>query len=198
MTRRPTTRLAAGAAFVALGVLALTGCNALKGSTTAAPSAAAPSASASASGAAPVSSSSAKAGSSAKPTPSGTKKNSGALPDICSLLTKLEVAQLTNAQVTQMSNEGGNSPDLRYCQWQLTKGQLDVTVNFDSRAGFEERNKQAVNQPGLGQAAYTLAGHLYVYNDGKVIDVYATSADTDDANLRVEKNTLFRVLPKLR
>lgn len=96
-----------------------------------------------------------------------------------------------------MTNEGGNNAGGRYCQWQLTAGQLDVTVNLDDRESFDVQHKDSQEVDGIGEAAYSLAGHLYVYAAGKVVDVYATSASTDAGNLKVESATAERVLPKL-
>ena len=120
-----------------------------------------------------------------------------ALPDICTLLTKAEVNSLTGKKVTLMSNEGGNSSGARYCQWQLSAGQLDVTVNVETRQRFDVQNKDADQVDGIGESAYSLAGHLYVYAAGKVVDVYATSAGTDAGNLKVERRTAEMILPKL-
>jgi hypothetical protein len=127
------------------------------------------------------------------------KKSAGpvGLPDICTLLTKADVKTLTGKTVTLMSNEGGNSSGARYCQWQLTAGQLDVTVNVETRDQFDVQNKDADQVDGIGESAYSLAGHLYVYAAGKVVDVYATSASTDAGNLKVERATAEKVLPKL-
>lgn len=126
-------------------------------------------------------------------------KNAGpvALPDICTLLTKAEVNSLTGKKVTLMSDEGGNSPGARYCQWQLSGGQLTVTVNVETRQQFDVQNKEAEQVDGIGEAAYSLAGHLYVYAKGKVVDAYATSAGTDAGNLKVERRAIEMVLPKL-
>lgn len=132
----------------------------------------------------------------AKSASPGTDSGSS-LPDICTLLTKDEVAELTGHSVTQMSNEGGNSSNARYCQWQLTEGQLNVEVDIETRDGFDVRNQQATPVDGIGEAAYSLSGHLYVFQSGKVVDVYATPSTSDSANLTVEKNTAAKILPKV-
>jgi hypothetical protein len=172
------------------GALSLAGCGAL-GGTTDTPT---PGAAATTGGAA-----SAPAGTKATPTKGATAKATGpvTLPDICTLLTKAEVNSLTGQKVTLMSNEGGNSSGARYCQWQLSAGQLDVTVDVETRQQFDVQNKEAVKVDGIGESAYSLAGHLYVYAAGKVVDVYATSAGTDAGNLKVERRTAEAVLPKL-
>ena len=40
------------------------------------------------------------------------------------------------------------------------------------------------------------AGHLYVYSQGRTVDVYVSSEGNDAANLTVEKKTAAQVLPK--
>ncbi|MDG6107182.1 DUF3558 family protein [Dactylosporangium aurantiacum] len=133
-----------------------------------------------------------------KSAPAPTKSAAPAgLPDICTLLTRSEVTGLTGQKVTLMTNEGGDTGGARYCQWQLTSGQLDVTVNVETRQQFDVQNKEAQQVAGIGEAAYSLAGHLYVYAGGKVVDVYATSAGNDAGNLKVERRTAEAVLPKL-
>ena len=177
-------------AAVVLGALALTGCAQDSGTTTTAqPSAGSPAASASTSKKA-----SAKASASTAATSSA---RSGALPNICTLLTKADVTGLTGEQVTLMSDEGGNSPGARYCQWQLSQGQLTVTVNLETRAGFDTRNKESKPVAGIGETAYTLAGHLYVFEDGRDVDVYVSSESSDPANLAVARQTAVKVLPRL-
>jgi Protein of unknown function (DUF3558) len=140
-----------------------------------------------------------RSGDQAKPAASGSPgvDSGSSLPDICTLLTKDEVADLTGHGVTQMSNDGGNSSNARYCQWQLSEGQLNVEVSIDTRQGFDVRNQQSTPVDGVGEAAYSLAGHLYVFQAGKVVDVYATPTASDSTNLNVEKNTAAKVLPKV-
>jgi hypothetical protein len=177
MPRRTLTNLVAGAAIAVFGLLSLAGCK-IPGK----------------SDDKPATTSGAKATASGSP---GVDSGS-ALPDICTLLTKEDVAGLTGHTVTQMSNEGGNSSNARYCQWQLTEGQLNVEVDNESREQFDVRNQQSTTVDGIGETAYSLAGHLYVYQAGKVVDVYATSSTSDSANLAVEKETAAKVLPKLQ
>jgi hypothetical protein len=176
MPRRTLTNLVAGAAIVVFGLVSLAGCK-IPGKSDDKPTGANPAASGS---------------------PGSPGVDSGSsLPDICTLLTKEDVAGLTGHTVTQMSNEGGNSSNARYCQWQLTEGLLNLQVDIETREQFDVRNQQSTTVDGIGETAYSLAGHLYVYEAGKVVDVYATSSTSDDANLEVEKNTAAKVLPKL-
>ncbi|MEV4517649.1 DUF3558 family protein [Dactylosporangium sp. NPDC049525] len=184
----PRHRILAATALLT-GALSLAACGALGGTAdTPTPG-----------GATPGAGKSAGASSAPAPKKTATAKATGpvTLPDICTLLTKAEVNSLTGQKVTLMSNEGGNSSGARYCQWQLSSGQLDVTVDVETRQQFDVQNKEAVQIAGIGESAYSLAGHLYVYAAGKVVDVYATSAGTDAGNLKVERRTAEMVLPKL-
>lgn len=180
MSRRTCTNLVAGAAIAMLGLLTLTGC-AILGKSKDKPTAT--------SGAQP----SAAAGG-ASP---NTNTSASSLPDICTLLTKEEVGGLTGQTVTQMNNDGGTSDNARYCQWQLTQGVLNVQVDNETLEQFSVKNTESHNVNGIGETAYTLAGHLYVYQKGRVVDVYATAASSDSANLEIEKNTAEKILPKV-
>ena len=175
MSRRTLNNVVAGAAIAVFGLVSLAGCK-IPGKSDDKP--------ATTSGATASGSPGVDSGSS--------------LPDICTLLSKEDVAGLTGHTVTQMSNEGGNSSNARYCQWQLTEGQLNVQVDNETREQFDVRNQQSTTVDGIGETAYTLAGHLYVYQAGKVVDVYATSSTSDSANLAVEKETATKVLAKLQ
>ena len=178
-------------AVAALGVLAMTACSQLGAKTEAKPSAA-PAASASA-----AANPSAKA--SAKTSASAGKSGSTAIPDICKLLTKAEVAQLTGEQTTLMTDDGGGAgAPTKYCQWQLSQGQLDIAISLEDREGFDVRNKESKPVPGVGTTAYSLAGHLYIWEDGRAIDVYVTSESSDQGNLSVARRVAMQVLPKIK
>ncbi len=175
----PRHRILAATALLT-GALSLAGCGVLGGTTADTPTPAP-----------------ATTGGTASAPAASKKAGQAGLPDICTLLTKAEVNTLTGQKVTLMSNEGGNSAGTRYCQWQLTNGQLTVAVDVETRQQFDVQNKEAVQVDGIGEAAYSLAGHLYVYANGKAVDAYATSAGNDAGNLRVERRAIEMVLPKL-
>lgn len=170
MPRRTVTTIVASAAIAVLGLSTLAGCK-IPG----------------------------RSADKAKPAASGSPgaDSGSSLPDICTLLTKDEVADLTGRSVTQMSNDGGNSSNARYCQWQLTEGQLNVEVDIETREQFDVRNQQSAPVDGVGESAYSLSGHLYVFQAGKVVDVYATPSTSESVNLTVEKNTAAKILPKV-
>ena len=184
-------------AAAALGALCLAGCDKEAGTTAAKPSAAAqaPSSAAASPAASPAGSGGGKSPS-AKASAAGSRKAS-ALPDICKLMSKAEVGVLTGEQVTLMSDDGGAASGARYCQWQLSQGQLTIAVNLESRENFDVRNKQAVPVVGVGAAAYSLSGHLYVWEDGRDVDVYVSSESSDAANLAVARRAAAQLLPRL-
>ncbi|GAA2638425.1 hypothetical protein GCM10010399_84690 [Dactylosporangium fulvum] len=199
MSRRSRLQLPALTA-AALGALALAGCGQLGSGTSAQPSAAPASSAASAALSLSPSPSGAKASPSGKTSGKASapaSRKADALPDICTLLSKAEVTGLTGEQVTLMTDEGGGSPASRYCQWQLSQGQLTVSVVFEDRGSFDTRNKESKPVSGIGDTAYSLAGHLYVWEDGLAVDVYVSSESSDTANLNVERQTALKVLPRL-
>ncbi|WP_432841011.1 hypothetical protein [Dactylosporangium sp. CA-092794] len=182
-------------AAAALGALALSACDKqTTGGTAAAPAPSAPASSAAAP--APSAAASHPASASASAKPSGSRQ-AGGLPDICKLLSKADVTGLTGEQVTLMTDDGGNSPSTRYCQWQLSQGQLTITVSVETRENFDVRNRQATPVLGVGTTAYSLSGHLFVWEDGHDVDVYATPKSTDQANLQVERRAATEFLPRL-
>ncbi|MEV6930583.1 DUF3558 family protein [Dactylosporangium sp. NPDC051485] len=191
----PSNRLAPSLA-AALAALALTGCAKHAAGPTAAAVASsqpAPAASATVSAPAPTTAPS-PSHASAAASPSHAP---AALPDICRLLTKAEVTGLTGEQVTLMTDDGGSSPTSRYCQWQLSRGQLTITVSLETRENFDIRDRQATPVAGVGAAAYSLSGHLFIWEDGRNVDVYASPKSSDAANLAVERRAAAEVLPRL-
>ncbi|MFI5912552.1 hypothetical protein [Dactylosporangium sp. NPDC051541] len=181
-------------AAAALGALSLAACNDGKATTASQPPAsAAPSASTATSSAPPVT---AKGSGSPKPS-SSAKAAAASVPDICKIMSKAEINSLTGEQVTLMSDDGGSSTTTRYCQWQLSQGQVTITVNLETRENFDVRNKQAVPVVGVGTTAYSLAGHLYVWQNGYDVDVYVSSESSDSANLSVARRAAQQLLPRL-
>jgi hypothetical protein len=124
-------------------------------------------------------------------------QDSGDLPDPCTLLTRPQVLKLTGAAITQIDPDGGRPGDAsRFCQWQLSEGQLAVFLSRTSAADFAVRNDQAQPVDGVGDDAYQLAGHLYVRHGPVQVDVYARGG-TDTANLAVARNVANLVLPQI-
>jgi hypothetical protein len=166
-------------ALAALTVLALSGCgsDSEPGNKAAADGKATPVASAEAipSGSGP-----------AVPAPNsglGPVKTAGDIPDPCTLLTNEDVQDLTGRPVTQIDRDGAQAGDtVRYCQWQQTGGQLAIFLARTTPADFKIKIKGAKPVDGVGQDAFTLAGHLYVLYGTVQIDVYSRGG-TDEENL---------------
>jgi hypothetical protein len=202
-SRTRTTRALALATMAALGVLALAGCD-LPG-VSGKPAGAAPAASAAPSAPNPdASNPAASAGPSkpagAKPSTSAPARKNG-LPDPCELLSRAEVTALAGGkQITQVDRDSAKPTDTtRFCQWQLSGARLAVFLSGTTKERFAQQ-KTAQTHPvtGIGDDAFSLAGHLYVRHGNLQVDVYASSGNNSDAqNLQLEKAVAEKILPRL-
>ncbi|BCJ55116.1 hypothetical protein Asp14428_65910 [Actinoplanes sp. NBRC 14428] len=175
-------RLAALAAAVT-ATAALTGCGALTGSDPDTASAATP---------APAS-----------PTPSSgsglgdSVKDSGDLPDPCTLLSDAEVKSLTGRGITQTDEDGARPGDAsRFCQWQQPGGQLAVFLTRTTESDFQVKIAEAEPVAGVGEEAFALAGHLYVLYGTASIDVYVRG-DSDEQNLAKAKKVVKVLMDRI-
>jgi hypothetical protein len=124
-------------------------------------------------------------------------KDGGDLPDPCTLLTESQAADLTGRPVTQIDRDGGAAGDAaRYCQWQQDGGQLALFLSRGTEDDFHIKIDGATPVDEIGEAAFQLAGHLYVYYGSVIVDVYARG-DDDAGNLAVAKAVVRAVLPKI-
>ncbi|MFC4070053.1 hypothetical protein [Actinoplanes subglobosus] len=143
---------------------------------------------------------------SAEPTPAGTVKptpekhsvkDSGDIPDPCTLLSEAEVVDLTGREITQIDEDGGSAGDVtRYCQWQQSGGQLAVFLSRTTAEDFEITVAEAEWVDGVGQYAYTHSGHLYVLYGTVQIDVYSRGA-SDSRNLADAKAVAKTLIPRI-
>jgi hypothetical protein len=140
-----------------------------------------------------------------QPTPSasdgdvaGTSvKDTGDIPDVCALLSDAEVESLTGRGITQIDRDGAQPGDIsRYCQWQLSAGQLAVFLSRTTAEEFARKNTDADPVPGVGQDAYLLAGHLMVLYGTVHVDVYARGG-TEAENLADAKKVVAVLLPRI-
>jgi hypothetical protein len=123
----------------------------------------------------------------------------GRLSRPCTLLTNAEVTQLTGHAVTRTDPDGlGTDAPTRHCQWQLESGDLAIFLTTTTESDFKVRDPAAQDVSGVGDEAYTSAGHLFVRTDQTQVDIYARSADDDATNLAVAKATFEKLLPKVR
>lgn len=144
----------------------------------------------------------------AKPTPSASKSagkaagnntKSGDLPDVCKLLSKAEVTTIAGGkQVTQVDEDGQSAGSTtRYCQWQLSGGQLAVFLQKTSSSDFKTEHGQQQKVTGVGDEAHFADGHLYVLHDGIQIDSYARVSGNEGASLQMAKNAALKVIERL-
>lgn len=130
------------------------------------------------------------------PSPTGKAKSAG-LGDPCELLNKAEVTQLTGRAITQIDPDGASPSDaVRYCQWQLSGGQLAIFISTTTLAEFETLAGGGTPVDGVGEQAFTHSGHLYVLADGVQLDIYARGG-SDAQNLKVAKLTTSKILPRI-
>jgi hypothetical protein len=124
-------------------------------------------------------------------------KDSGDIPDPCSLLTEAQVVSLTGRKVTQLDEDGEDAgAETRFCQWQQSGGQLAVFLSRTTAADFKTVISEAVPVDGIGEDAFQLAGHLYVLYGTVSIDVYSRG-DSDEENLEEAKAVTKVLLPKI-
>ena len=124
-------------------------------------------------------------------------KDSGDIPDPCTLLTKKQVSDLTGREITQVDQDGQQSGnDTRFCQWQQAGGQVALFLSRTTEADFQLRVAEAKPVDGVGQDAFELSGHLYVLYGTVSIDVYSRG-DSDEENLREATAIAKKVIPQI-
>jgi hypothetical protein len=124
-------------------------------------------------------------------------KDSGALPDPCTLLSEERVADLTGREVTRI-DEDGQKPgtSTRFCQWQQSGGQTALFLSRTTPADFSTTIAGATPVDGVGEDAFQLAGHLYVLYGTVSIDVYSRG-DSDQENLAEATAIVKEVMPQI-
>jgi hypothetical protein len=127
----------------------------------------------------------------------GSVKDSGDIPDPCTLISDAEVKKLTGRGITQRDEDDAEpGTAARFCQWQQPSGQLALFLSRTTPSDYEVQIDGATEVDGLGERAYTLAGHLYVLYGTVQVDVYARGG-SDEENLVTEKDVVNFVLPKI-
>ncbi|WP_164842502.1 DUF3558 family protein [Actinoplanes solisilvae] len=121
----------------------------------------------------------------------GSVRESGAIPDPCTLLSRDEVTALTGRAITRIDEDGvADGESTRYCQWQQPGGQLDV---FLSRTTAEDFKVVTAQGESVGEDAFWCSGHLYVLYGTVQIDVYTRGGD----DLADAKKIAERLLPRV-
>ena len=124
-------------------------------------------------------------------------KDSGAIPDPCTLLSGKQVTDLTGREITQIDEDGEPAgSDNRFCQWQQSGGQVALFLNRTTAADFQVKIAEAKPVDGVGEDAFQLAGHLYVLYGTVSIDVYSRG-DSDEENLAEAKAIAKKVIPQI-
>jgi hypothetical protein len=171
--------------IAAVAVASMTGCGLLGSTSDSTTSAAQPTPAT----AAPTGSSSSGLGDSVK--------DAGVIPDPCTLLSESEVKKLTGREITQKDEDGAEPGEAaRFCQWQQAGGQLAVFLSRTTPADYDLVIEEATPVDGLGEKAFTLAGHLYVLYGTVQVDVYSRG-DSDAQNLSKARDVVNVLLPKI-
>jgi len=124
-------------------------------------------------------------------------KDSGDIPDPCTLLSDDQVTTLTGREISQKDEDGAKDGDAtRFCQWQQPSGQLAVFLSRTTESDWETTIAEAEPVDGIGEKAFTLAGHLYVLYGTVQLDVY-NRGDSDEENLAKAKKIVEVLLPKI-
>ncbi|MFI7599198.1 DUF3558 family protein [Actinoplanes sp. NPDC049681] len=124
-------------------------------------------------------------------------KDSGDIPDPCTLLSDAEVKSLTGRGISQRDEDGAQAGDAsRFCQWQQPDGQLAVFLARTTESDFEVKIAEAEPVDGVGEDAFSLAGHLYVLHGTVSIDVYSRG-DSDEENIDKAKRIAKVLIPKI-
>jgi uncharacterized protein DUF3558 len=141
--------------------------------------------------------STAPAGTAAATSGMGSAKEGGNLPDPCELLSDAEVRGLTGRDISRTDvDDAPADSSVRYCQWQQSGGQLAVFLSRTTEADFETVIADATTVDGVGQAAFALAGHLYVLYGTVQLDVYCRG-DSDEQNLAKAERVAEVVMPRI-
>ncbi|AEV83600.1 hypothetical protein ACWT_2841 [Actinoplanes sp. SE50] len=124
-------------------------------------------------------------------------KDNGDIPDPCTLLSRAEVTSLTGRRITQVDRDGAAPGDVsRFCQWQQDSGQLALFLSRTTADDFKVTVAEAHDVDGVGQAAFTANGHLYVLYGTVQVDVYSRGG-SDEQNLGDAKKVAKVVIPRI-
>lgn len=124
----------------------------------------------------------------------GSVRESGDIPDPCTLLSRDEVTSLTGREITRIDEDGVPAGEAtRYCQWQQSGGQLDVFLSRTTAEDFKVVTAQGEAVDDVGQDAFWCSGHLYVLYGTVQIDVYSRGGDDLEDAKEIAETLLPRV-----
>jgi hypothetical protein len=123
----------------------------------------------------------------------GSVRESGDIPDPCTLLSRDEVSSLTGREITRIDEDGAAGEATRYCQWQQSGGQLDVFLSRTTAEDFKVVTAQGEAVDNVGEDAFWCSGHLYVLYGTVQIDVYSRGGDDLADAKEIAETLLSRV-----
>ena len=127
----------------------------------------------------------------------GSVKDAGDIPDPCKLLSEAEVVDLTGRKITQTDRDEAEPGSVtRFCQWQQSGGQLAIFLARTTADEFDNTIAGATPVPGVGEDAFSLAGHLYVLYGTVQLDVYSRGG-SDAENLAEAKKIAETLIPRI-
>ncbi|MBT8223930.1 MAG: DUF3558 domain-containing protein [Dactylosporangium sp.] len=133
------------------------------------------------------------------PAENGGLAASGAIPKACPLLTDGEVKSLIGMTVGSKSGNTLTESDKQTsCLWSLTPGgSLYLILNRTTAKNFN--TMMGENQPvsGVGDAAYTINGHLMVLVETVKLDIIVITDESDARQLERAAQVAHTVIKKL-
>jgi hypothetical protein len=120
-------------------------------------------------------------------TPSGTPAT-GALPDVCAMLSRFEVSGLVGGKpILAVSSDPGPNSSVRYCQWQMSGAQVVIQLSSTTETRFRQDHPNEPRVDGLGDDAFFYSNHLFVRKATIQIDVYASTVEGPANDQKVAK-----------
>ena len=121
------------------------------------------------------------------------------LPDVCTLLSRAEVTQLTGGKPILSVDPDSLTPaaTVRYCQWQLSGARLAVQLSPTTQATFGQDHPGSEAVANLGDDAHFYSNHLFVRKGTIQIDVYASTAEGVANDKRLAKAAAAMVVARL-
>jgi hypothetical protein len=131
--------------------------------------------------------------------PANPTATEGGLPDVCTLLSRAEVTQLTGGKPILSVDPDGltSAATVRYCQWQLSGARLAVQLSPTTQDTFGQDHPGAEPVANLGDGAQFYSNHLFVRKGTVQIDVYASTAEGVANDKQVAKAAAAMVVARL-
>jgi hypothetical protein len=130
---------------------------------------------------------------------SPTSAPAAGFPDVCTLLSRAEVTQLTGGKPILSVDPDGltTSADVRHCQWQLSGARIAVQLSRTTAATFGADHPGSETVADLGDGAHYFSNHLFVRKGTVQVDVYASTAEGVANDKRVAQAAAAMVVARL-